>query len=239
MNTKVLRKIGFNEKEIKVYLTLLRLGSITASKVSTETNIDRATCYRYVDSLISKGAVSYVIKNNVKYFTAAHPSKILKDIQEKEKEYKKLLPDLISLTKLPKQETIAEVYKGKQGIKTVLRDVLKTRKKHYVLGDEGHFMDVMPIFFKQFINTCLKSRIIERIICSQKVKKKLQDYDYKYSETKAIPNNIVLPTTTLIYGDNIVLFDWVLPYSAVVIKNKHMALSYKNYFKLLWEIAKK
>lgn len=237
MDIKILRKLGFNEKEIQVYLTLLRLGTITASKVSTETNIDRATCYRYIDSLIHKGAVSYVIKNNVKYFNAAHPEKILKDIQEKEKEYKKILPDLLSLSKLPKEETIAEVYKGKDGIKTVLRNILKTKKEHYVLGDEGHFQDLMPVFFRQFINTCLRDRIKERVLCSEKVKKEIQKFDYKYSETRALPHDTVLPTTTLVYGDKIVLFDWILPYSAVIIKNKNMASSYKNYFELLWKTA--
>ena len=96
----------------------------------------------------------------------------------------------------------------------------------------------MPIYFQQFINTCLKNKIKERVLCSEKVKKKIKQWDYKYSKTKALPNNIILPTTTLIYEDKIVLFDWVLPYSAIIIKNKHMAYSYKNYFELLWKIAK-
>ncbi len=239
MDTQILKKIGFNEKEIKVYLVLLRLGTITASKISKETDIDRATCYRYIDSLIHKGAVSHVIKNNIKFFTAANPEKILADLQEKELEFKKILPDLISLSKLPKDDTLAEVYRGKEGIKTVLRNVLKTKEEHYVLGDEGHFQDLMPIFFQQFINTCLKNKIKERVLCSEKVKSKIQEFDYKYSETRSLPNNIIQPTTTLIYEDKIVLFDWVSPYSAIVIKNKNMASTYKNHFDLLWKISKK
>ena len=34
MDTKILKKLGLDEKEIKVYLSLLRMGSTTASKIS-------------------------------------------------------------------------------------------------------------------------------------------------------------------------------------------------------------
>lgn len=239
MNIKIFKNLGFNEKEIKVYLTLLQLGSITASKISKETNIDRATCYRYLDSLIHKGTVSHVIKNNVKYFTAAHPEKILKDIEEKKQDFKKVLPELISLANIPKDETVAEVYTGKEGIKTVLREILRTKKDHYVLGDEGHFLNLMPEFFKKFINTCLKYKIKEKILCSEKVKKDIQEFDYKFSQTRALPHNFILPTTSLIYDDKLVIFNWILPYSTVVIKNKNITESYNNYFDILWKISKK
>ncbi|MFC1696810.1 TrmB family transcriptional regulator [Nanoarchaeota archaeon] len=238
MDTKILRKLGLDEKEIKVYLTLLRLGSSTASKVSKETDIDRATCYRYIDTLINKGLVSHVVENNVKYFQAAHPEKILKDIKEKEMEYKKILPELISLTTLPKEETNVEVYKGKDGLKTVLRTILRDKEDHFVIGDEGHFQELFPIFFKQFVNECKKNKIKEKILCSKNVYKKIQKYEYKNSEIRTLPHDYVIPTTTLIYGNKIILFNWTLPYNAVVISNKDMAKSYKIYFKLLWKIAK-
>lgn len=237
MDTKILKKIGLEEKEIQVYLGLLRTGSATASKVSQETNIDRATCYRYLDSLISKGLVSYVIQNNIKYFQAAHPEKILRDLKEKEIEYEKILPDLINLSNLPKEETTAEVYRGKDGLKTVLREILRDKQDHLALGDEGHFQEIFPIFFQQFINECKRRKIKERILCSSSVLKKVKKFDYEYSTTKALPSGISLPTTTLIYGDKIILFNWQLPYNAIVIKNKNLSDTYRNYFDILWKTA--
>jgi len=239
MKTEILRKLGLDEKEIQVYLSLLRLGNTTASFVSRETNIDRATSYRYLDSLISKGLVSYVIKNNIKYFQAAHPEKILKDLKEKEKEYKKILPELIEISSLPKEDTTAEVYKGKEGLKTVLHNILKNKQDHLVLGDEGHFQDIFPIFFEQFLNGCKRNRIKEKVLCAKSVFEKIKKFEYTYSETKAITDSNPLPTTTLIYGNKIVLLNWELPYNAVVISNKNMANAYRKHFDLLWKIAKK
>jgi len=239
MNIEILEKIGLDKKEIQVYLALLKFGEITASRVSKETNIDRATCYRYLDSLISKGFVSYVVKENIKYFQAAHPDKILKDLKEKQEEYKKILPDLVGLTNLPKKETRVEVFKGKEGIKTVLRMLLRNKKNQLVLGDEGHAQEILPIFFEQFIRDCSKLKIKEKILCSEEVKKKIKKFDYKYSETRGLENREIIPTTTLIFDEGIILFNWVEPYEAVVITNKDIAKSYSDYFNILWKTAKK
>lgn len=237
MDTQILKKIGLDEKEIQVYLSLLRIGSTTASKISKETNIDRATCYRYIDSLIYKGLVSHIIQNNIRYFQAAHPEKILKDLKEKEDELKKILPELINLSNLPKEETVAEVYGGKDGLKTVLREILRNKENHFVLGDEGHFQKIFPIFFKQFINECKRNKINEKILCSASILNTVKKFDYKYSTTKALPSGISLPTTTIIYNNKIVLFNWQPPYNAIVISNKNLADTYKNYFEILWKMA--
>jgi len=238
MDTRIFQKLGLDEKEIKVYLSLLRHGSITASKISKETDIDRATCYRYLDSLINKGLVSHVIQNNVKYFQAAHPEKILKDLKEKETEFEKILPDLINLSSLPKEETTAEVYKGKEGLKTVLREILRNKQDHLVLGDEGHFQDLLPIFFEQFVNECKRNKIKERILCTKSVFEKVKKFDYKYSTIKILPEGNSLPTTTLIYNDKIVLFNWELPNNAIVISDKNLTQTYRSHFELLWKISK-
>lgn len=239
MDTKILKKLGLDEKEIQAYLSLLRTGSTTASKISKETNIDRATCYRYLDSLILKGLISYVTHNNVKYFQAAHPEKILKDIKEKEIEFGKILPELIKLSNLPKEETTAEVYKGLDGLKTVLREILRNKQDHLVLGDEGHFQDLLPIFFEQFINECKRNKIKEKILCTQSSFKKIKKFDYEFSKIKILPSENPLPTTTLIYDNKIVLFNWILPYNAIVISNKNLTDTYRSHFGLLWKLAKK
>ena len=237
METETLRKIGLEEREIKVYLALLKLGNTTASKIAKETGIDRATSYRYLDSLIKKGIVSYAIENNIKYFKAAHPEKILEDLKEKESEYRKMLPELVNLANIPKKETNVEVYEGKDGLKTVLRQIIRDKKDHFVLGDEGDFAKILPIFFKQFIRECEKNKIKEKVLCSRKVIKKIKKYDYKYSETRALPHAYIAPTTTVVYEGKIILFNWSKPYNAIVISNKDMAKAYGHYFDVLWKTA--
>ncbi len=239
IDTSAMRKLGFDEKETRIYLFLLQAGSVTASKIASETGIDRATSYRYLESLMGKGFVSYVVRNNVKYFQAAHPRKILENIKEKEAEYSKIMPLLISLIGTPRDETEVEVYKGIEGLKTVLKDVLRTKENHFVLGDEGHFQELLPSFFKQFVRDCKKDKIREKIICSKDVVKKIKKYEYSVSEIRTLPHKNILPTTTLIYGEKVVIFNWRKPCSAIVISNKDLSKSYLSYFEMLWKTAKK
>ena len=121
--------------------------------------------------------------------------------------------------------------------KGIKREILRNKQDHLVLGDDGHVQEIFPIFFKQFINECEREKIKERILCSPSVLNKVKKFDYKYSTTKALPSGISFPTTTLIYGDKIVLFNWQLPYNAIIILNKNLADTYRNYFDILWKSA--
>lgn len=51
-----LKKIGLGEKEITLYMALLRRGKMKPSELATLTKINRATVYSIVKGLTSKGA---------------------------------------------------------------------------------------------------------------------------------------------------------------------------------------
>ena len=83
MNTELLEEIGLTKSEIKVYLALLEIGSSSKGPLVKKANITSSKIYEVTDKLIEKGLVSYIIKNNVKYFSAAPPSRIKDYIEEK------------------------------------------------------------------------------------------------------------------------------------------------------------
>ena len=61
------------------------------------------------------------------------------------------------------------------------------------------------------------------------------------TNTKYIPDEYNIPISTVIYGNKV----WImLPAGkhdqvSILIESKNIADSYRNYFKLLWKIAKK
>src|SRR3989344_7228727 len=89
-----LRELGLANEEIEVYLAMLKLGSNLASKISEETKINRSHVYQLLERLITKGFVSYVIKENRKYFSAVNPEKIVQIVKEREQKLKNILPNL-------------------------------------------------------------------------------------------------------------------------------------------------
>ena len=64
MNGKqdVLEEIGLSKNEAKIYLTLLRLGNVTATDIIKESGVHRSNVYDVLDSLVKKGCVAYIQK---------------------------------------------------------------------------------------------------------------------------------------------------------------------------------
>ena len=234
---QTLKNLGIEVKEASVYLALLKLKETTATKIAETTNLDRTLIYQLTNKLIERGLVAYVIKNNVKYFSAANPNKLIQDIKEKENQLHAALPELIALTKEEDKETKVEVYRGKEGIKTILREILRNKKDYVVFGEEGKLQETFPIEFEWFLKDIVKLGIKERVL----VREDLRNIAWKTknSDFRFLPKEYLSPALTVIYGNKVAIFIWKEPYYVSVILNKQVADSFRSYFELLWKIAKK
>lgn len=233
---KVLKDIGLSEGEIKVYLALLKLGSVPASKIKEETKLHRTTIYDFVEKLLNKGLINYVVKNNIKYYKATHPNKLLEFIKEKEENVKGILPALTKLAEFKKEEIKVEVYKGVEGFKTVLNDLLRIGEDMVAFGvDEVKFKERFPLLMKQYFKKEEDRGINERLLTSEDTefifKKKTTNYRF-------VPKEFFNPTPTIVYGNKIAIIIWE-PLTIILIENPELADSYKKYFEMLWKIAKK
>ncbi len=237
MDYKALENIGLDKDEISVYVVLLKAGSITATKIASQTSIYRTNIYRLLDSLIAKGFVSYFLKNNVKYFSASNPKKLLDDQKVREEELKKLVPELEAITNKSYDEVNVEIFRGKEGLISVLKHILRTKKDYLVFGEEGKFQEVLPVFIEQFLRDLKNLGIKEKILSKISLKGKI--ILTKNSDIKFLSDKIFSPTMTVVFGESVAIFVWEGPYHAILIKAKLMSLSYRSYFDGLWGIAKK
>ncbi len=116
-----LEKLNLTKNEIKVYLTLLKIGSSKAGSIAKETMMDRSSVYNALRLLLEKGIVSYVINANSKVFSAANPNKILDYFQEKEEIAKRIIPKLEGLYSETKEKENVSMFKGYKGVKTIFQ----------------------------------------------------------------------------------------------------------------------
>ncbi len=79
-----LQELGFTAGEERVYLALLRIGHSTTGAIAKEANVSRSKLYEILEKLARKGIVSHYKKNNVAYFSAPPPKRILEYLKEKE-----------------------------------------------------------------------------------------------------------------------------------------------------------
>ncbi len=234
MDLETLKELGLSDKEVRIFLALLRFGTITATKVAQETNIDRTTSYRFLSSLIDKGLVSYVIRNNIKYFTAAHPKKLVEDLTNKIEKVQNILPELEMLTKLPKEETKVEVYKGKEGLKTVMKDILRGKKSYTFIGEVEKFFTELSFYAVQWLRSVERERIRGRLICNENTQFQVA----KTERYRLISKSFISQISTWTYGNKTALFIWSNPLYAIVIENDDVAKSNLNFFNFLWDGAK-
>jgi len=68
-----LESLGFSEKEIQVYLAVIKLGKTTPAVVAKLTKIGRPTVYNLAKSLISKGVIAEDVADKILHLVALPP----------------------------------------------------------------------------------------------------------------------------------------------------------------------
>jgi predicted transcriptional regulator len=245
MNTKLLEEIGLTKSEITVYTTLLRTGSIKVGQLMKEIELHRSRVYEAINRLTDKGLVSYVIKNNVKFFEASDPEKLLTYIEEqkekldeKEKSIKQIIPDLRKQISPLMPHAEAHVFAGKEGFKTVRKDVLKQGKDLYLIGAVGKEGKFLKYFFPNFNKLRIKNKIKWNVLYDYETKGK-PITKLKLMETRFLPKEYSSPAVINIYADRVVNVLWKgdNPICFMVI-NKDIADAYRKWFDLLWNNSK-
>ena len=242
MENKILQSLGLTKNECKVYLTLLRMGTASAGKITEWCGIHRRNVYDSIERLMEKGLISFVVINNRKYFSAVEPERFFGIIEEKKAvldEQKKLLssllPQLVRAEEPQKQEVA--FYKGRGGMKTVYDDILKTGKDYIGYGPGTQIETVMKSYLIHYVNRRVSLNISARMIYDIGSKDKW--FTKKpLVESRYLPEQYSSHAAIRIYGDKvaILLFSVDVPI-AVVIDNKSIGDSYRKYFEILWAHA--
>ena len=247
MNTKILQEIGLTDSEIKVYLTLLELGSSKKGPIVKKAGITSSKIYEVMDKLIERGMASYVVKDNIKYFNAAPPSRIKEYLKEKEtrlkeqeKELEKLLPSLELRQQLVTQKTDAEVYRGWKGMQTIYNDLLnslKTGDSYYIFGaSRGTNAKNVRSFYTRFNEKVVRKKLKAHIIFNEKARGNIHGIE-KTAKVKYFDHTT--PAEILIYGSKTAIVLLEQEPLIILIKGKSVAQSFKAYFDVIWFTAKK
>ncbi len=94
---ETLQQYGLSEKEAKVYLTALSLGSAPASSIARNSHENRATVYTLIKELIKKGYMTELKRNSINYFSAVSPDVLNAQLETKYISFQQKLPELMAL----------------------------------------------------------------------------------------------------------------------------------------------
>ncbi len=233
-NKEVLKELGLSEGEAAVYLALLRLGEAQVNKIKIQTKMHRTTIYDFLDNLAKKGLVSYVIRNNVKFFAAADPSHLDNLVKEKKEHLDEILPTLLRLSHLEKKSMRVYVCDGTEGMKTLLNRMLQRKGELLAFGiDEKQWENRFPHLIKAYFKKEGSLGLKERLITQKGIE---FIYDKKNLAYRYIDKRFFSPIPTAIFGNYVAFVIWE-PLTIIIIENKDLADAYQKHFELLWKIA--
>ena len=226
--------IGLTRVEAKIYSVLVDLGRAQAGILSRKTGIHRRTVYDALDRLIQKGLVSYIRENDNRYYLPTDPARLKQIIDDKRDAVYGIIPTLSATFAERKQRQETTFYRGTEGIKTIFEDQITEGKTVHIIGAAKNASDIMRYYIPHYTDKRISHKIkLVAIYAGARRKQPIP-----YAEIKYLPESYASPVSTNIYGDKVAIILWSHEPVAILIKEKEIAKTYLNYFKLMYGLAK-
>lgn len=234
-----LQSFGLSSKEVQIYLACLELGTATANEIANKADINRSTTYDILKLFLEKGIASKVIKNKTTNFEVGSPEKLIAQLEERKEKLKLVLNQLKLIEQQVIKKPTVEVYEGNAGIKTILEDILNSKKRTDVISTSKVF-DILTYSFPNYIKRRKELSIPARVIqefSSQTAQLKQKDKLEK-RETRSL-KNFEINSMIFIYGEKIATIKLVKnDLIGVLISDKIIAEDQQKIFEVLWRAAK-
>ena len=245
MNLEFLKEIGLTDGEVKVYLALIKIGSTSTGAIIKEAKVHSSKVYPILDRLIDKGLVSYIKEGKKAIYTANPATSIISYIEKKQsnldkqkKEAKEIMEYINTLSKTH-PATEATLFKGEKGLKTAYELATKDLKS----GDVVYEMYLPPVgkrlstFFVNLVRELSKKNIKQYMLFDEPCLEYEKVKKFKNLKVRlGISPEYSSPAEICVYGDNVIIATSGTEDSiSVLIKNRIIAESFKNQFKIIWQ----
>jgi len=237
--TEILESLGFNKNEIIVYLDLVRHKDSTALDISKRTKIHRTNVYDSLRSLLEKGFLSEIIKENKKIFNATALEKIKDFIEQKSQEFELILPQLREISNTNEVKGEISISEGIFALRNAAFDMLKLDKPIIVYGASNETVNSFGEgFLREFHKERIKKKITMKHIYNKSAIERVRFLNkQKYTEARCLPEKYDTNACTTVCGDTVLLYIFGKPIVVIKIKSQEVAKAYEGYFEIMWKSA--
>lgn len=244
MYLQLLETLGLSPNEAKIYQSLIQYGGNTVSTISLRAKVHRRNVYDSLNRLIEKGLVYRVFaQGGDQMYEAVAPVKLKEIIEEKQRILDRQLPDMLQVFRDHRVPQRAYIYKGYEGVKNYLHQILTVGQDIYSIGGKGILAEPNIRSFVQWYN-------VER-------KKQKQKHFHIWDADMAIDPPVPLGTkgrykfmneqyttdsTMDIFGDYIVTFSGVTKghidedVTIFMIVSPNLANTYRTWWQMMWDL---
>ena len=223
---KILEEIGIEGKKAEVYLACLELGGATAYLIAKKSGIKRPTAYDIINQLMHEGLVHKSIKAGAAYFSPTDPQVLINQ----------------NLYNSPKSKPFIQYFEGKEGIREMYEDSLKTLKRgEEILGYVGEgITQYLPEYTEDYVKRRTEKGIVFRGI--YKAASEIIPYMEKNKEQLRVgrilsEKDFPISNETNIYKNKIAIASYGKEMFGMIIESEEIAKSQKAIFELAWRGA--
>ena len=245
MYTEIFEEIGLSPSEAKIYEILLASKEVGASDISLKAKVHRRNVYDALNRLVDKGLVFRVFQKGENQFRAVAPEKLAEVLREKDQRLANVMPQLRSMYNREPLKEAAYIYKGREGYKNYLQDMIRVAEDTYFLGAKGLWFT--PGIEQQYLadfHAALKRKKKKYFtLYDPRVKARLpQALKSVGGEYKILPDKYKTPGVTDIFGDYVVTFtsldigNFGDDGTIFVMINPELAETYRTWFRLIWDL---
>jgi HTH-type transcriptional regulator, sugar sensing transcriptional regulator len=249
LDTQTLEALGLTANEIKVYIALLKLGETTTGPIIDESGVAPSKIYTILEKLSRKGLVSNIVKKRIKYYIAFAPSRLMDYFSERQRALNSqqtklatLITELEAVSGTAVVKETVQFFEGIRGIQSSRERAFKTMQKGDVMWLIGisttPYTDIVA-----WVEDFHKRRYTKGITCKYLYNDYAVDVArksaaYPNSEVRMMPPGIVTHGWIELYSDTVTIaLNKGTPMS-IVIDNKEIADSFRQYAELLWSLGK-
>lgn len=236
---QILTNLGLSEKESKVYLATMQVGTGVVSQIGQNAKINRVTTYDILEKLKQKGLVSYFTKKKVKYFSALKPTAVLEEFEKRTNSLRLALPKFKRITgEMPHPRV--RYFEGLEGIKAIYADTLTAKSEILNFSNSEEIRKQWPKYDAEYVQERTKKKIYLRGICpNDKSGEQVHSQDKKYNrEMRLMPSdNFDFTNEINIYDDKVAIISFKDELIGMIIESNEIANSQRAIFNMCWEFT--
>lgn len=242
---QLLENLGLEQKEAKVYLSLIELGPQLPQHIARNTGLKRTTLYQIFPEMVQAGLISEIKQGRRRLFQAVSPDKLFDDYSRRYKKIKENFAELASIYRLQGLKPKLEVYEGIEGLKKVY---LKTLERRSLIRNFVQTSKLNPRILEWLFKEYVPLRVQRGVNIKALVPNEQESSEYLPSGKKFLRTTRVVPEKKfpfriegMIQENKVffIAFEKGGPLVGIIIESKQIADTLAALFDLAWVGAKR
>ncbi len=236
---KTLENLGLDEKEARVYLACLELGSASVAEIAKKAGVKRTSIYNFLEDMVRRGFVSEIKRDDQILLSAENPEVLESKAQKNLASVQNVMPELLAMFNRPGNKPRVKFYQGLDGIRKIYEETLKSKEPIYAFSDFERMMPLMEKWMWRYAERRAEKGIKFFSIAKDGLwARKAEAKAREHLREMKIVKNISFDSEINVYENKTAILSFQRPYAGLIIEDSAIAQTLKSVWQMLWGFLK-